>query len=176
MKDQLEKRFKYLYSGEGVALVCFIPLSYLIDYTFPNLQLYRLFSFWVSFFLLEFILVQGMVYWYIKWSRLKKENTLSAPADVIKWFARLQKVNVVLIAIGLLSIVIDFYMWRPAIPEGGFSLSIFIYVFAVLEYINYYHIQLSYDNRSDVQYLLKTKRLKEAAIRKDLRRLESGNQ
>ncbi|MBD3107908.1 general stress protein [Bacillus sp. AGMB 02131] len=176
MKAQLEKRFKYLFSGEGVALISFIPLGYLIDHTYPNLQLYGLFSFWISFFLLEFILLQGVIYWYIKWSRLRKENRLSTPVVVIKWFRRLQKVNVLLLVIGLLSFVIDFYKWRPAIPEGGFSLSIFIYVFAVLEYINYYHIQLSYDNRSDIQHLLKTKRLKEAAIRKDLRRLENANQ
>ncbi|MGG1764330.1 general stress protein, partial [Parageobacillus toebii] len=46
-----------------------------------------------------------------------------------------------------------------------------IYIFAVIEYINYFYIQLSYDNISDIKFLVQTKRLKKAALAKELERI-----
>lgn len=68
--------------------------------------------------------------------------------------------------------VLDFLLWATSLPIVGLSLACFIYVFSVLEYINYYHIQLSYDNFSDIKYFIKTRRLKQACIRKDFERLK----
>lgn len=41
MKKALEKRFKFLYTGESTALLLFIPLSLYIHNQYPNLQLYK---------------------------------------------------------------------------------------------------------------------------------------
>lgn len=54
----------------------------------------------------------------------------------------------------------------------GLVIAGFIYVFAILEYINYFHIQLSYDNRSEINSLKQTKRFKQACLSKDFKRLE----
>ena len=57
---------------------------------------------------------------------------------------------------------------------GGLLLSGFIFLFAILEYINYFHIQLSYDNRADLEHLLRTKKLKQASLSKDFERHSGG--
>jgi hypothetical protein len=37
-------------------------------------------------------------------------------------------------------------------------------VLALLEYLNYFHVQLSYDNQADVRHLLRQRRLKRGII------------
>jgi hypothetical protein len=64
LRINIEKRLSYLYTGETMSVVGFIIVSYLLNRTYPVLQLYSLASFWVSFFLLVFLLVQGSMYWY----------------------------------------------------------------------------------------------------------------
>ena len=84
MRKELEKRLSYLYTGESIAIVGFIIVSFLLNKANPQLQLYSLTSFWVSFFLLEFLLVQGSIYWYSKWRRLKSENTSVTPIRMVQ--------------------------------------------------------------------------------------------
>lgn len=79
MKRTLEKRLSYLYTGELFSVITFIFTSYLLNYAYPTLHLYSLYSFWVSFLLLEFILLQGVIYWYVKWKQLKKRKHLLRP-------------------------------------------------------------------------------------------------
>lgn len=172
MRRKLEKRLSYLYTGESIATVGFIIVSFLINKAYPPLHLYSLVSFWLSFFLLEFLLVQGSMYWYTKWRRLKNENTSVTPIRMVQRLKKLQKWNIGLIIVSLFMFVIDFLKWYPTLPLGGLYISGGIYIFAILEYINYFHIQLSYDNLSDIKYLLKSKRLKQACVSKDFERAE----
>ncbi|KQU16878.1 general stress protein [Bacillus sp. Leaf13] len=171
MRRNIEKRLTYLYTGELFSIISFVFLSYLINYVYPKLHLYSLYSFWISFLLLEFLLLQGTVYWYVKWKRLKKEKTSITPVWIVQRLKTLQKVNAGMIIAGLIMFVIDFIYRYPLLPLGGLSIAGFIYVFALLEYINYYHVQLSYDNISDIKYLVKSKRLKQASINKDFKRI-----
>ncbi|MER1987397.1 MAG: general stress protein [Solibacillus sp.] len=171
MRKKLEKRLSYLYTGESFAIVMFVFLSYLLNITYPELRLYSLYSFWVSFFLLEFLLLQGTVYWYAKWKRLKRENTPRTPIHVVRKLKSLEKINIGLIIVSLIMFGIDFLKWYPSLPLGGLLIAGFIYVFAVLEYVNYFYIQISYDNISDIKSLLKSKRLKQSCINKDFSRI-----
>ncbi|PEE43638.1 general stress protein [Bacillus pseudomycoides] len=171
MRRNIEKRLFYLYTGELFSIISFVFLSYLINYVYPKLHLYSLYSFWISFLLLEFLLLQGTVYWYVKWKRLKKEKTSITPVWIVQRLKNLQKVNVGMMIAGLIMFVIDFFYWYPLLPLGGLSIAGFIYVFALFEYINYYYVQLSYDNISDIKYLVKSKRLKQASINKDFKRI-----
>jgi hypothetical protein len=171
MRRELEKRLSYLYTGESMAVVGFLIVSFLLNKAYPQLQLYSLYSVWVSFFFLEFLLVQGSMYWYSKWRRLKSENTSVTPIIMVQRLKKVQKWNIGLMIVPPFMFVFDFFKWDPSLPLGGLSLSVFIYIFAVLEYINYFHIQLSYDNRSDMKYLLKSKKLKQASLSKDFERI-----
>ncbi|MGM0777140.1 MAG: general stress protein [Bacillota bacterium] len=171
MRNRMLKRLSYLFTGESLSLILFVSISYLVNYTYPDLHLYSLFSFWSSFLLLEFILLQGSIYWFVKWKRLKRENTSVAPFTLVQRLRVSKKWNLGLITVIPGAFVADCMIWHPAFPLG-LVIAGFIYVFAILEYINYFHIQLSYDNRSDINSLKQTKRFKQACLSKDFKRLE----
>ncbi|MCC3647066.1 general stress protein [Cytobacillus oceanisediminis] len=172
MRNRVLKRLSYLYTGETTSLIMFVFISYLVNYTYPDLHLYSLFSFWSSFLLLELLLLQGSIYWFVKWKRLKKENTSAAPIRLVEHLWTIKKWNIATILIIPAAFIADFYMWQPSIPQG-ITITAFIYIFAILEYINYFHIQLSYDNRSDINSLKQTKRFKQACLSKDFKRLKN---
>lgn len=167
LRKKLFKRFSYLYTGELMSVVMFIVVFFLLNKVYPQLRLYSLTSFWISFFLLEFLLVQGSIYWYAKWKILKKENTTVTPIQVVKRFKNLKKFNIGLIIITMFIFAFDFLKLYPSLPLGSLGIAGFIYIFAILEYINYFHFQLSYDNLSDIKYLLRSKRLKQSCLSRD---------
>lgn len=114
--------------------------------------------------------MQGSIYWYTKWKRLKVENTIKTSIETIKRYKSLKKLNIILIIISIFAFAFDFFIWYPSLPLVSLGIAGFIYIFAVLEYINYFHLQLSYDNLSDVKYLLRTKRLKKSCLSRDFGR------
>jgi hypothetical protein len=172
LKKTLEKRLAYLYSGELFSIITFVPVSYLLNYAFPTLQLYSLYSFWVSFILLEFLLLQGTIYWYVKLKRLRNENNPITPIKVVRQLHCLKTVNMVMIMTAMVVFAFDFIKWYPFLPLGGLTITFFIYIFAILEFINYFYIQLSYDNVSDIKNLLRSRKLKNSCINKDFKRIK----
>ncbi|MGN8645065.1 general stress protein [Gracilibacillus sp. HCP3S3_G5_1] len=171
MKKTIESRFEYLYKGETFAIIMFIPLSFLIHYTYPNLQIYSLLSFWVSFFLLEFILIQGAYYWYSKRKRLTTEKKSITPIRVVRLLRKMKTINIGVIIITIFLFFIDLYIHYPYIPVKGLLLCGFIFIFAILEFINYFYVQLSYDNLSDIRYFIRTKKFKRSCLSKDFKRI-----
>lgn len=172
MRTLIKNRLSYLYKGELFGIITFIFLSLLFNRVFPELRIYSLYSFWVSFILLEFLLLQGTVYWYVKWKRLIIERNSITPIQIVKLFNRIRKLNIIWIFVTPLVFVIDIFKWYPILPRGGLTLSGFIYIFACLEYVNYFHFQLSYDNFSDIRNLIKSKKLKKSSLNKDFRRIK----
>ncbi|MDM5224777.1 general stress protein [Cytobacillus sp. NJ13] len=171
MRNRILKRLSYLFTGETTSLIMFVFISYLVNYTYSDLHLYSLFSFWSSFLLLEFLLLQGSIYWFVKWKRLKKENTSAAPIRLVEQLWAIKKWNIAMIIIIPAAFIADYIMWLPSTPQG-LTIAAFIYIFAILEYVNYFHIQLSYDNRSDINSLKQSKRFKQASLSKDFKRLK----
>lgn len=94
----------------------FIVVFFLLKKGYPQLGLYSLDSFWISFFLLEFLLVQGSIYWYVKWKGFKKENTTLTPMQVTKSFKNLKKINIGLIIIMIFILEFDFLKLYPSLP------------------------------------------------------------
>lgn len=45
-----------------------------------------------------------------------------------------------------------------------------IFLFAILEYVNYYHYQLSHDNINDIRYLIKHRKIRRSPLYVDLQR------
>lgn len=119
MKKTLEKRLKYLFSGELTSLIVFLFLSYLLNSVYPNLHLYSLGSFWISFFLLEFLLLQGTIYWHLKLKQLKKQYTPNTTINSIQKFKFLKKLNGFLIFAPFIAFVTDLYLWKSNLPVGG---------------------------------------------------------
>ncbi len=169
MKQLVAERLTYLYRGELFTVVTILPLSWVGNRVFPRLQLFELSAFWVSLFLFELLLIQGAWYWYSKSRRLKKEGTSVTPVPVVRRLRYCRVINLALIVLTAYACGIDWMRFRSELP--GTQLALLLYVFAILEYINYFHIQLMYDNRSDVQYLIRNRRLKRSALNKDMQRL-----
>ena len=171
MKKKIEKRLCYLYSGETASIICFLIVFYFFNLTYPQFQLSILSSFIVSFFLLLFILGQGSVYWFIKWRRLKQMGTADIPNKLLLYLKITKKVNLFTLMFIPVLFVIDYQVRSLDVSLIGLLISIFVYLFAVLEYINYFHVQLSYDNKSDLLWLLRTKKLKRACLSKEFERI-----
>jgi len=133
--------------------------------------MYSLYSFWVSFILLEFLLLQGTIYWYVKLKRLRNENNPITPIKVVRQLHSLKIVNMIIIVITIIVFAFDFIKWYPSLPLGGLTITLFIYIFAILEFINYFYIQLSY-NISDIKDLLRNRKLKTSCMNKDFKRIK----
>lgn len=87
--------------------------------------------------LLDFILLQGSIYWYICLRRIDGKNVPKKNAQI---YSNLKVINLFLI---LLYIPI-FFRFKASTNHS--MIGIFIYIFSILEYINYFFIRLSYKN------------------------------
>ncbi|WP_373954208.1 general stress protein [Exiguobacterium acetylicum] len=171
MKQRVAERLAYLYRGELFTVIAILPLSWFGNRLFPHLQLFELSAFWMSLLLFELLLIQGAWYWYSKSRRLKKEGTSITPEPVVRRLRHCRVINMSLLVLTACAFGIDWMRFRSEFPVYGLRITLFLYVFAILEYINYFHIQLMYDNRSDVQYLIQNRRLRRSALYKDMHRL-----
>lgn len=160
---KLSHRFNYLRGMEALAAVV-LPIIFILDWRksatgvhWP-LGLSALFS-------VSYLLMQGALYWQLK------HRALSASAPLPNYFERLfnafKASNLVLlggVALGFAA-QIGGEGWNPQLawPLG-------IFLFAVLEHINYYHYQLMYDTSASVRYVLRNRRLRKAALSVDLNR------
>ncbi len=114
-----------------------------------------------------YILYQGQRYWKLKLLRLKK-MPFDLPSN-LAFFNAAKKRNQLLIAIMPVVFWVQYFLIDGR--DGSRSLliwGILANMFALLEYINYYHLQITIDNKYDWQYLLRNKRLKRASLAKDL--------
>ena len=117
-------------------------------------------------FIICVILVQGIIYWHLKLQSIRHGKPL--PAYFHRLFSLFKWGNV-----GLLALYPLLALLGQMMPALDFRVSIWaalIYLFAVLEYVNYYHYQLSHDNRNDIQYLLKHHRLRRSHLWVDMNR------
>ncbi len=59
------------------------------------------------------------------------------------------------------------------IPGLGFKMTLWsglLFLFAFLEFINYYYYQLSHDSKNDLRYLLQHKRLRHSLLYRDMKK------
>lgn len=115
-----------------------------------------------GFALFALLLVEGAAYWATKLRQLAARRRV-LPGVAAFAFAR--RANVVVLALGLIlicwSVVTD-----PGVgswPGLGFGL------FAVLEHVNYFHVQLMYDNAADTRHL-RAHGLRRSHLARDLAR------
>ncbi len=130
---ELEKRLVSLFTGETVSAILFLFVYW---HYFSSQHSYPLLF---ALIILNFILLQGAFYWFCMWLRLKSRK------PVIRHFHRyyyiLKNINRILLWTAPLLILVLAVTTETAILTV--LLTIFIYAFAVIEYINYFHIQLT---------------------------------
>jgi fatty acid desaturase len=92
------------------------------------------------FALLIFILLQGSFYWFIKFRRMKTKKVLLP--RLYKLLIIFKNINLILLGIVPVLLIIE-NIFFDRISFGGFFLTLLIYLFIIVEYINYYHVQLT---------------------------------
>ena len=134
MKGHIKQKLYSLASGELVALAVFwlnfllfkkylVTPQALIAITYPLL-------------LVSLILLQGSLYWWILIKRLSKHNFAIKQTGPI--YGLLRQVDLILLALGMPIILIEFSSWPVSL------IAVAIWLFALIEWINYFHWQLSY--------------------------------
>jgi len=164
-KARLIKRLKWYYPIEKFhAYVTFPALLLFLLFTNPVRDLILL-----SYGLIVCIIIlyQGQLYWKLKLERLTEKHINQA--GNIRFFKKSKRFNWLLISGMIPVLLIQLYIQKWNFESNNmFYWGIFANVFAILEHINYYYLQLMIDNKYDVEYLFKNKKLKKASLAKDL--------
>ena len=149
---KLRKHLLNLALGELAAAFSFLVVSKLyIDLGFASLLA-------LSFLVLQ--LIQGVLYWVFRSQSLGKEKSLLMRKTLIV----LRRTNL------LLSVLVVILLIMLAQNKRDLFLGMLIYVFSVIEYINYYWYRLSYGKSGFNIKLLIQAGLKPSSIHKLLKR------
>ncbi|WP_421381275.1 hypothetical protein ACOJQI_19680 [Bacillus salacetis] len=166
MKEKVIKKLTSLMFGEAFALFMFAVLwvwySRYFNWRTPYLtSLPTVFT----FIILEFLLVQGSLYWYLKWRMLKKgqkENKLTSLQLFL--FEKLKVINILLLLTGA-----GFYVFDGrGYPASYHWFFILLYGFTLLEYINYYYIRLSYQSPEEIKEFIRQKGFRKSILAREI--------
>ena len=134
MKAYIKQKLYSLASGELVALAVFWLNFFLFKKWLTTPQ--ALIAIAYPLLLVSLILLQGSLYWWILIKRLRKPNFAIKQTDRI--YGLLRQIDLILLALGIPVILIKFSSWPVSL------IAVAIWLFALIEWINYFHWQLSY--------------------------------
>lgn len=138
---KLKRQILNLALGELAALVTFIFVYRSFDLGNAS---------FLAFLYLIFILLQGSIYWFYRYRLIVKEIKVGPKAIPILRFLR--RLNIILLII--VGIALPFV--RSSIWD--FIIALGIYLFGIIEYINYYWYRLSYGKSGfNIKTLVNTK-------------------
>ena len=165
-KERIIQRLQYLWIGELFDSV-FLPAC-VLSVAYSLGQSVGIFVVGASA-LLMLMLWQVSAYWRLKLRAVRSGDRVGISA--LRAYAVLEKVNWGLL--GALPVIVLAVRLFGHARASAFDIVVgsLVYILALLEQINYYYVQLMYDNRADWQYLRKYKHLKKASLRRDLERL-----
>lgn len=164
-KARLIKRLQWYYPTERFHAYCTFPLLLLYSiYANPIQDIVFLIY---GLIVCIFILFQGQLYWKLKLQRLQGKSINQD--KYLSFFKKSKKTNVILITLIPVVFVLQLKLQKWDVMTNKMLFwGILANVFAVLEHINYYFVQLMIDNTFDMQYVIRNKRLKRASLAKDL--------
>ena len=161
-KELLKKKLTNLASGELVAVLVFWLNFFLLKKWIFTTEGFISISF--SLFLLTFILIQGSVFWWILIKRIS--NPGFAEKYTGKIYKILKKLDFILLATGIFVILLN---------HGEFAIlfiSLGIWMFALIEWVNYYLLQLSYSlNLAVLWRYIRNRKLKKSKIAKEIEKI-----
>ena len=134
MRGHIKQKLYSLASGELVALAVFWLNFFLFKKWLTTPQ--ALISIAYPLLLVSLILLQGSLYWWILIKRLRKPNFAIKQTGRI--YGLLRQIDLILLALGIPVILIKFSSWPVSL------IAIAIWLFALIEWVNYFHWQLSY--------------------------------
>ena len=161
-KELLKKRLINLASGELAAVLVFWMNFFLLKKWIFTTEAFISISF--SLFLLTFILIQGSIFWWILINRIS--NPRFAEKYTGKIYKILKKLDFILLATGIFMILLNHG------EVSTFIISFSIWMFALIEWINYYLLQLSYSlNPAVLWRFIRYSKLKKSKIAKEIEKI-----
>lgn len=161
-KELLKKRLINLASGELAAVLVFWMNFFLLKKWILTTKAFISISF--SLFLLTFILIQGSIFWWILIKRIFNPGFAEKYTGQI--YKILKKLDFILLATGIFVILLNY---------GEFSIlfiSLGIWMFALIEWVNYYQLQLSYSlNPAVLWRYIRNRKLKKSKIAKEIEKI-----
>ena len=159
MKKLMKQKLTSLATGELVAVLVFWMNFFLLKKWI--LTTGALISIFFSLFVLSFILIQGSVFWWILIKRIS--NPVFAERYTGKIYRILKSLDLILLGVGAPIIIFN------SSDFSTFIISFTIWFFAVIEWINYFKLQLSYSLNPAVllKYILQRK-LRKSKIAKEI--------
>ncbi len=157
MRRDLIARFRYIWTFELFnALVVFPGLIWRLHAQFDLGQFTIL-----TTGLLSALLIVGSAFAFLKWRDVRSgRHTLARWARV---FRALRTVIPLLLAVP--PVLLGY--WGDTLSSADMIIGVLLYTLTALEYVNYFYVQLSYDNRKDLNYLLSQKTLKRGLIARE---------
>ncbi len=138
--NRLKKQLLYLAIGEFAALCTFVFVYRLINSGMASI---------IAFSYLIFILFQGSMYWLYRYILIIKKHSFGLKA--IKFLGFLRQLNMILlVAISMIIPIINS-------SSKDIIIAIGLFLFGIIEYINYYWYRLSYGKSGfNIKILLNT--------------------
>ena len=145
----MKQKLTNLAVGELVAVVVFWINFFLFKKLITTTK--SLISISFSLFILSFILIQGSIFWCILIKRISKQGFAAKYTGKI--YNKLKILDVILLCMGVLVTILNYSTFFTMI------VSFAIWIFAVIEWVNYYKLQLSYSLNPVVllKYILQRK-------------------
>ncbi|WP_099361541.1 hypothetical protein [Fredinandcohnia onubensis] len=163
MKARAQKKLFGLWTGELSAAILFPVLWLLYIPTFEwSAHYLTTFPHIFAFCILEYILFQGSYYWYLKWRRVRQGKSSSLPDSYLSRFRFFKRSNFVLLVVGL-----PFLVYQATFSKGLYWY-LFLYGFAIIEHINYYHIRLSYMSIDEIKEFIRQKGVRRSILAREL--------
>ena len=133
-KSKIKHELTKLWTGELVAVISFWICFFIFKKWLINTKM--LISVIYPLTVLSLILIQGSIYWLILLKRISMPQF--AITNARKIYGILKIVDVILLCLGIPIIILNYVNVTVMIS------AIFILAFALIEWINYYKIRLSY--------------------------------
>lgn len=112
------------------------------------------------------ILLVGAAFWYLKSRDVDGAGYLSRPG--VRAFFRASKVGSRAALVGVTLLLAARQWLAPGATRGDLVSGAALLALGWLEYINCFHVQLSYDNLADLRFLYRYRRLKRAIMVREL--------
>ena len=158
----MKQKLTNLAVGELVAVVVFWINFFLFKKLLITTK--SLISISFSLFILSFILVQGSIFWCILIKRISKQGFAAKYTGKI--YNKLKILDVILLCMGVLVIILNYSTFFTMV------ISFAIWIFAVIEWVNYYLLQLSYSlNPAVLWRYLRHRKLKKSKIAKEIEKI-----
>ncbi len=159
LKKRMKQKLINLAVGELVAVTVF----WMNFFIFKKLLITAKSLISVSFplFILSFILIQGAVFWCVLAKRMSKPGFALKYAGKI--YSKLKVLDVILLFVGVLVIILNYSGFLTML------IAFAIWIFAVIEWVNYYKLQLSYSLNPLIllKYIMQRK-LRKSKIAKEI--------